>query len=131
MASIQLLLIALAPSLGTLLTIILIAFKICKRFVDLRAEVKDEKTINELLTDNRRLTKLYEDTLADVKELKEAINQLEQNGVNLTDSYQTQAGDLIGNISELKDQLAKLVRENKELQKSLNYVLPQISDKEV
>ena len=131
MASIQLLLIALAPSLGTLLTIILIAFKICKRFVDLRAEVKDEKTMNALLADNRRLTKLYEDTLADVRDLKEAINQLEQNGVNLTDSYQAQAGDLIGNVSELRDQLAMLVRENKELQKALNYVLPQVPDEEV
>jgi predicted nuclease with TOPRIM domain len=131
MASIQLLLIALAPSLGTLLTIILIAFKICKRFVDLRAEVKDDKTMNALLADNKRLSKLYEDTLADVRELKEAINQLEQNGINLTDSYQIQAGDLIGNMSELRDQLAKLVQENKELQKSLNYVLPQVSDEEV
>ena len=131
MASIQLLLIALAPSLGTLLTIILIAFKICKRFVDLRAEVKDDKTMNALLADNRRLSKLYEDTLADVKELKAAIGQLEENGVNLSESYQTQAGDLIGNMSELRDQLAKLVRENKELQKSLNYVLPQVTDKEV
>lgn len=131
MASIQLLLIALAPSLGTLLTIILIAFKICKRFVDLRAEVKDDKTINALLADNKRLTKLYEDTLSDVRDLKEAINQLEENGVNLTDSYQIQAGDLIGNISELKDQLAKLVRENKELQKNLNYTLLVAPDEEV
>ena len=131
MASIQLLLIALAPSLGTLLTIILIAFKICKRFVDLRAEVKDDKTMNALLADNKRLSKLYEDTLADVKELKAAINQLEENGVNLSESYQTQAGDLIGSMSELKDQLARLVRENKELQKALNYVLPQVTDEEV
>lgn len=131
MASIQLLLIALAPSLGTLLTIILIAFKICKRFVDLRAEVKDEKTMNALLADNRRLSKLYEDTLADVKDLKAAINQLEENGVNLTTDYQTQAGDLIESMTDLKNQLAKLVRENKELQKSLNYVLPQVQDEEV
>lgn len=131
MASIQLLLIALAPSLGTLLTIILIAFKICKRFVDLRAEVKDDKTINALLADNQRLTKLYEDTLSDVRDLKDAINKLEKNGVDLTNSYQTQAGDLIGNMSELRDQLAKLVRENKELHKSLDYALLQAPDKEV
>lgn len=131
MASIQLLLIALAPSLGTLLTIILIAFKICKRFVDLRAEVKDEKTMNALLADNKRLSQLYADTLADVKELKEAINQLEQNGVNLTESYQTQTGDLIGQITGLKGDLEKLVRENKELHKSLDYALSHAPEKEV
>ena len=123
MESIQLLLIALAPSIGTLLTIILIAFKICKRFVDLRAEVKDEKTMNALLADNKRLSKLYEDTLADVKELKEAINQLEKNGVNLSSSYQVQTGDIIGQVVGLKDELEKLVRENKELQKQLSFKL--------
>ena len=123
MESIQLLLIALAPSIGTLLTIILIAFKICKRFVDLRAEVKDDKTINRLLEDNKRLSKLYEDTLSDVKDLKAAIGQLEQNGVNLSDSYQVQTGDIIGQIVSLKDELEKLVRENKELQKQLSFKL--------
>ena len=75
--------------------------------------------------------RLLSGTLADVKELKAAINQLEENGVNLSESYQTQAGDLIGSMSELKDQLARLVRENKELQKALNYVLPQVTDEEV
>ena len=123
MESIQLLLIALAPSIGTLLTIILIAFKICKRFVDLRAEVKDDKTINRLLEDNKRLSKLYEDTLSDVKDLKAAIGQLEQNGVDLSSSYQTQTGDIISQIINMKDELEKLVRETKELQKQLSFKL--------
>lgn len=123
MEQIQLLLIALAPSIGTLLTIILIAFKICKRFVDLRAEVKDEKTMNALLADNKRLSKLYEDTLADVKDMKEAINQLEQNGVNLSNSYQTNTSDLIDELMELKKQLSAVIKENKELQKELSFKL--------
>lgn len=131
MASIQLLLIALAPSIGTLLTIILIAFKICKRFVDLRAEVKDDKTINALLTDNKKLAKLYSDTMADVKELSTQVDNLRTITVDLAEKYNIDTNKLIEELVELKDDLTMVVRNNKELQKELNYTISAASNEEV
>lgn len=74
--AIQLLIIALLPSIGTLATALALCYKICKKFVDLRNEVKDDKTINAILKENRRVNAQYKEALDKIDELSDKIESL-------------------------------------------------------
>lgn len=130
METITMLIVALAPAIGVLGMILGLTAKIIKRFNDLRAEVKDDKTINALLTDNQKLAKLYSDTMADVRELSDQVDTLRKISVDLAEKYNIDTNKLLTELFGLKDQLMQVIRENKELQKNLNYTLYQAPDKE-
>lgn len=131
METITMLIVALAPALGVLGMIMGLTAKIIKRFNDLRAEVKDDKTINALLSDNQKLAKLYSDTMADVKELSNQVDNLRKITVYLAEKYNIDTTKLVGELVELKDELTKVVRDNKEIQKNLNFALDRAPEKEV
>ena len=78
MEQLQLILISLMPALGTLLAILLVTWKIVSQFKGLRAEVKDDKTINALHSDNKRLNAMYRQTLEKIDELEDKIETLSQ-----------------------------------------------------
>ena len=131
METITMLIVALAPAIGVLSMIIGLTAKIIKRFNDLRAEVKDDKTINALLTDNKKLAKLYSDTMADVKELSTQVDNLRKITVDLAEKYNIDTNKLVEELVELKDDLTAVVKGNKELQKELNYTISAASNEEV
>ena len=130
METITMLIVALAPAIGVLGMILGLTAKIIKRFNDLRAEVKDDKTINALLADNQKLAKLYSDTMSDVRELSDQVDTLRKISVDLAEKYNIDTNKLLTELFGLKDQLMQVIRENKELQKNLNYTLYQAPDKE-
>lgn len=78
METITMLIVALAPALGTLLAIITIASRICKRFSDLLVMIKDESVVKEIKADNRRIRSLYNETIKDFEELKTEFQTLAQ-----------------------------------------------------
>ena len=84
MEQLQLILISLMPSLGTLLAILLVTWKIVSQFKGLRSEVKDEKTINAIHSDNKRLNAMYRQTLEKIDELEDKIETLALTNQELT-----------------------------------------------
>lgn len=84
MEQLQLILISLMPALGTLLAILLVAWKIVSQFKGLRSEVKDDKTINAIHSDNRRLNAMYRQTLDKIDELEAKIETLAMTNQELT-----------------------------------------------
>lgn len=86
MEQLQLILISLMPALGTLLAILLVAWKIVSQFKGLRSEVKDDKTINAILADNKRLNAMYRQTLDKIDELESKIETLAMTNQELTSS---------------------------------------------
>lgn len=84
MEQLQLILISLMPALGTLLAILLVAWKIVSQFKGLRSEVKDDKTINAIHSDNRRLNAMYRQTLEKIDELEAKIETLALTNQELT-----------------------------------------------
>lgn len=84
MEQLQLILISLMPALGTLLAILLVAWKIVSQFKGLRSEVKDDKTINAIHSDNRRLNAMYRQTLDKIDELEAKVETLAMTNQELT-----------------------------------------------
>ena len=84
MEQLQLILISLMPALGTLLAILLVAWKIVSQFKGLRSEVKDDKTINAIHSDNRRLNAMYRQTLEKIDELESKVETLALTNQELT-----------------------------------------------
>lgn len=84
MESLQLILISLMPALGTLLAILLVTWKIVSQFKGLRSEVKDDKTINAIHCDNKRLNAMYRQTLEKIDELEAKIETLALTNQELT-----------------------------------------------
>lgn len=84
MEQLQLILIALMPALGTLLAILLVAWKIVSQFKGLRSEVKDDKTINAIHADNKRLNAMHRQTLEKISELEDKIETLALTNQELT-----------------------------------------------
>ena len=76
LGAIQLFIIALLPSIGTLITALTVCFSICKKFVELRKEVKDDKTINAILKENKRINAQYKAALDKLDELSEKIEAM-------------------------------------------------------
>lgn len=130
METITMLIVALTPAFGTLCAIIALVGRICKRFADLRAEVKDDKTMNALLENNERLTELYAATVKDVKELSKQVDTLRKTSKDLADNYNIDTDKLLQEVVRLKDELARLVQDNKELQKNLTFTVCQAPNNE-
>lgn len=84
MEQLQLILISLMPALGTLLAILLVAWKIVSQFKGLRSDVKDDKTINAIYADNRRLNAMHRQTLEKIDELEARIETLALTNQELT-----------------------------------------------
>ncbi len=76
LGALQLFIIALLPSIGTLITALTVAFSICKKFVELRKEVKDDKTINAILKENKRMNVQYKAALDKLDELTDKIEAM-------------------------------------------------------
>ena len=131
METITMLIVALAPAIGVLGMIMGLTAKIIKRFNDLRAEVKDDKTINALLTDNKKLAKLYSDTMADVRELSMQVDNLRKITVELAEKYNIDTDKLVKELVYLKDELKTVLKDNKDIQKNLNFALERAPEKEV
>ena len=80
LGALQLFIIALLPSIGTLITALTVCFSICKKFVELRKEVKDDKTINAILSIGKFCNKVinaqYKAALDKLDELSEKIEAM-------------------------------------------------------
>lgn len=74
--SLTLILVALAPAIGTLVSIIIMVFGIIKEFKQLRADVKDDKTVNEILKNNKHLNAQYQSVLNEVDKLKAELEKV-------------------------------------------------------
>lgn len=74
--SMTLILVALAPAIGTLISIIIMVFGIIKEFKNLRADVRDDKTVNEILKTNKHLSAQYRDVINQVDSLKETLEKV-------------------------------------------------------
>ena len=74
--SMTLILVALAPSIGALVSIILMVFGIIKEFKQLRADVRDDKTVNEILKSNKHLNAQYQGVLNEVDKLKAELEKV-------------------------------------------------------
>lgn len=75
MSELQLLLISLLPSLGTLLGVVLLTLKIVFKFGDLRKEVRDDSAVKALKTENKALQAMVRATQ---EQLAEATAQLQK-----------------------------------------------------
>ena len=74
--SMTLILVALAPSIGVLVSIIMMVFGIIKEFKQLRADVRDDKTVNEILKSNKHLNAQYQSILNEVDKLKDELEKV-------------------------------------------------------
>lgn len=84
MEQLQLIFISLMPALGTLLAILVVAWKVVSQFKALRSEVKDDKTINAIYSDNKRLNAMHRQTLDEISNLKDEIRTLALTNQELT-----------------------------------------------
>ena len=78
MESLQLTLVALMPSIGALISIIVMVFGIVRQFRQLRVEVRDDSTIKAIHADNKRLNAMYKMTLDEIDKLKDEIRTLSE-----------------------------------------------------
>ena len=74
--SIHLLIIALLPSVGTLIGALVMFFKIVTQFKGLRKEVKDDKVIDNILKQNRALVAQNKKLLEKIDELTDKIESM-------------------------------------------------------
>lgn len=74
--SLHLLIIALLPSIGTLIGALVIFFKIVMQFKALRKEVKDDKVIDNVLKQNRALNAQNKKLLDKIDELTDKIEAM-------------------------------------------------------
>lgn len=82
--SLHLLIIALLPSVGTLIGALVMFFKIVMQFKGLRKEVRDDKVIDAIHADNKRLNAMHRQTLEKIDELEARIETLALTNQELT-----------------------------------------------
>ena len=98
LGALQLFIIALLPSIGTLITALTVCFSICKKFVELRKEVKDDKTINAILKENKRMNAQYKAALDKLDELSELVyNNFRKQGAVLDTQVSNEHAKIIRN----------------------------------
>lgn len=76
MEALTLTLVALMPSIGTLIAALLSVVTILRQFKSLRADVIDESTIRAIKVDNKRLNSMYKESLEKQAELIDRLNVL-------------------------------------------------------
>lgn len=105
--SMTLILVALAPSIGALVSIILMVVGIIKEFKQLRADVRDDKTVNEILKSNKHLNAQYQNMLGEVDKLKYELEKV----VSSNELTSARMKNLDQDISELSRKLDNFNRE--------------------
>ena len=105
--SMTLILVALAPSIGALVSIILMVVGIIKEFKQLRADVRDDKTVNEILKSNKHLNAQYQSVLNEVDKLKYELEKV----VSSNDLTSARMKNLDQDINELSRKLDNFNRE--------------------
>ena len=105
--SMTLILVALAPSIGALVSIILMVVGIIKEFKQLRADVRDDKTVNEILKSNKHLNAQYQNMLREVDKLKYELEKVVSSNELTSARMKNQDQD----ISELSRELDNFNRE--------------------
>ena len=106
--SMTLILVALAPSIGALVSIIMMVVGIIKEFKQLRADVRDDKTVNEILKSNKHLNAQYQSMLGEVDKLKAELEKV----VSSNELSSARMRNLDEDINELS---RKLDQYNKEV----------------
>jgi len=89
--------IALMPALGTLATIVLIAWNIIKKFADLKAEVKDDLAVKKIKNDTEKMAGLYKsliDAFGSTKTQIEAVYSELQEAKELYMKLKTQTAEI-------------------------------------
>ena len=99
--SMTLILVALAPSIGALVSIIMMVVGIIKEFKQLRADVRDDKTVNEILKSNKHLNAQYQSILGEVDKLKAELEKV----VSSNELTSARMRNLDQDISELSRKL--------------------------
>ena len=105
--SMTLILVALAPSIGALVSIILMVVGIIKEFKQLRADVRDDKTVNEILKSNKHLNAQYQSVLNEVDKLKYELEKV----VSSNELTSARMKNLDQDINELSRKLDNFNRE--------------------
>ena len=83
MEQIQLMLIAWMPSIAAIGAVIALVIKVICSFRDLRSAVIDEKTVNAIYADNKRLTAKYRETMEEISGLKSEVRTLSEINLEL------------------------------------------------
>lgn len=107
MESLTLILVALAPSIGALVSIIMMVFGIIKEFKALRADVRDDKTVNEILKNNKHLNSQYQSVLNEVDKLKDELEKV----VSSNELASARMKSLDQDVNELSRKLDNFSRE--------------------
>ena len=105
--SMTLILVALAPSIGVLVSIIMMVVGIIKEFKQLRADVRDDKTVNEILKSNKHLNAQYQSILGEVDKLKAELEKV----VSSNELSSARMKNLDQDISELSRKLDNFNKE--------------------
>ena len=105
--SMTLILVALAPSIGALVSIIMMVVGIIKEFKQLRADVRDDKTVNEILKNNKHLNAQYQSILGEVDKLKAELEKV----VSSNELTSARMRNLDEDINELSRKLDQYNRE--------------------
>lgn len=105
--SMTLILVALAPSIGALVSIIMMVVGIIKEFKQLRADVRDDKTVNEILKNNKHLNAQYQSVLGEVDKLKAELEKV----VSSNELTSARMRNLDQDINELSRKLDQFDRE--------------------
>ena len=106
--SMTLILVALAPSIGALVSIIMMVVGIIKEFKQLRADVRDDKTVNEILKSNKHLNAQYQSILGEVDKLKAELEKVVSSN-ELTSARMRNLDQDINELSRKLDQYNKEV----------------------
>ena len=105
--SMTLILVALAPSIGALVSIIMMVVGIIKEFKQLRADVRDDKTVNEILKSNKHLNAQYQSILGEVDKLKDELEKV----VSSNELASARMKNLDQDVNELSRKLDQFDRE--------------------
>lgn len=87
--SLHLLIIALLPSIGTLIGALVMCFKVVMQFKALRKEVKDDKVIDNILKQSRALSAQNKALLEKIDELTDKIESMAVANEDLAQSIKT------------------------------------------
>lgn len=87
--SLHLLIIALLPSIGTLIGALVMFFKIVVQFKGLRKEVKDDKVVDNILKQSRALNAQNKALLEKIDELTDKIESMAVANEDLAQSIKT------------------------------------------
>ena len=86
--SIYVTIVALMPSLGAIVAVIMMAYSVIKEFRSLKAMVKDDKTINAIYRDNKHVNAMHKAEMEKIDELTEQLRALAVSNSQLAQKLQ-------------------------------------------